>query len=86
VNPEEADESSAAEHLPYTIKIVNLSMDDRMGPYPLELKHGSAGYVWIDPTEYIEHYTGVNHEFEIRDREHNPVFNIKIQGHSSDEL
>ena len=28
-------EGAAAEHLPYVIKIVNLGMEDRTGPYPL---------------------------------------------------
>jgi len=35
MNPEAPDEDSSIEHLPYVIKIVNLAMEDRTGPYPL---------------------------------------------------
>ena len=69
----------------YTLKIVNLAMEDRSGPYPLEVKHSDSGFLWIDPSEYMEHQTGENHPFEVRDRAHNPVFRITIRGHK-DEL
>ena len=35
MNPDPPDEDSSAEHLPYAVKIVNLGMEDRTGPYPL---------------------------------------------------
>jgi hypothetical protein len=70
---------------PYTLRFVNLAMEDRDGPHPLELKHSDAGYIWIDPMEYVEHITAHNHVFEIRDKEHTAVFQVSIRD-GSEEL
>jgi len=70
----------------YTLKIVNLAMEDRSGPYPVEVKHSDGGFLWVEPSEFMEHTTGENHPFEVRDRGNNPVFTITIRGHSDDEL
>lgn len=71
---------------PFTLRFVNLAMEDRSGPFPVELKHSNAGYIWIDPMEYVEHITHINHEFEIRDRNHEPVFIVSIRGTNKNEL
>jgi hypothetical protein len=66
----------------FSLKIVNLAMEDRNGPYPIEVKHSDGGYLWVEPAEYMEHATGENHPFEVRDRKHNPMFSISIRGHA----
>jgi len=71
---------------PYTISLVNLSVEDRSGPYPLELQHSTAGYVWIDPTDVVEHITGPNHIFTVRDKHKQPVFSVTINGPVKGEL
>lgn len=71
---------------PFTISLVNLSIEDRSGPYPVELQHSDAGYVWIDPTDVVEHITGQNHIFTIRDKTKSPVFSVTINGAAGKEL
>ncbi len=71
---------------PYAIKFVNLAMEDRAETHPLELKHGDGGYLWIEPSEFVEHMTDAEHTFQIRDRNHEPLFNIKIFGDEEVEL
>jgi hypothetical protein len=78
-NPDEAAER------PYVLRFVNLAMEDRDGPHPLELKHSDAGFIWIDPMEYVEHITDHNHVFEIRDKLHEAVFQVSIRD-GSEEL
>ena len=76
-NPDDSD----AER-PFTLKIVNLAMEDRNGPYPVEVKHSDGGYLWVEPAEFMEHITGQNHPFEVRDRKHNAMFSVTVHGYS----
>lgn len=71
---------------PYTISFVNLSVEDRHGPFPLELQHSNAGFIWIDPADVVEHITGQNHVFTVRDKSKSPVFSVTILGPAKREL
>ena len=71
---------------PYTISFVNLSVEDRHGPFPLELQHSNAGYVWIDPSEVVEHITGPNHIFTVRDKQKQAIFSVIVNGPVAKEL
>jgi hypothetical protein len=65
---------------PFVIRVVNLSVMDREGPFPLEVVHGDPfEFVWIDPADYIEHLTGPEHEFLIRTRDHVPQFRVSFR-------
>jgi len=77
---------SADRDRPYTIAIVNLSVEDRLGPFPIELQHSTAGFVWIDPSDVVEHVTGPNHIFTVRDKKKQPVFSVTINGPVTGEL
>ena len=70
----------------YTMRIVNLAGEDRSGPYPIELKHSDAGYIWIEPLEYIEHLTGANHPFTLYDKDKAELFTVTIRGKTNPEL
>eukprot|EP00931_Biecheleriopsis_adriatica_P120970 TRINITY_DN96058_c0_g1_i1.p1 TRINITY_DN96058_c0_g1~~TRINITY_DN96058_c0_g1_i1.p1 ORF type:complete len:161 (+),score=36.81 TRINITY_DN96058_c0_g1_i1:76-558(+) len=35
---------------------------------PIELKHSTSGFQWIDPTEVVSHTTDLRHVFEMRDK------------------
>ena len=73
-------DSSSASNYPFVIRIVNLSIMDREGPFPVELVHGYPHeYLWIDPAEYIEHLTGPEHEFTIRQKGHEPQFTVSFR-------
>lgn len=73
------DDSTRINH-PYIIRIVNLSITDREGPFPIELVHGEPSeYIWIDPSEYVEHMTGPEHEFNVRSKDHSPQFSISFR-------
>ncbi len=73
-------DSSTASKYPFVIRIVNLSIMDREGPFPVELVHGDPHeYLWIDPSEYIEHLTGPEHEFAIRQKHHDPQFVVSFR-------
>lgn len=72
---------------PFVIRIVNLSVMDREGPFPLEVVHGDPfEFIWIDPSDYIEHLTGPEHEFLIRDRDHVPQFRVAFRALPTEEL
>lgn len=65
---------------PYSISLVNMAVEDRNGPFPLEIQHSTGGYVWVDPAEVVEHITGPNHIFTVRDKAKKPVFSVSING------
>lgn len=71
---------------PYTLAFVNLSVEDRQGPFPLELQHSNAGYVWVDPGDVVEHVTAQNHIFTVRDKSKRAVFSVTINGTAKREL
>lgn len=81
------DQNKAADpDRPFTLSFVNLSVEDRHGPFPLELQHSNAGYVWVDPGNVVEHVTAQNHIFTIRDKTKRPVFSVTINGLAKREL
>jgi hypothetical protein len=73
------DASTATEY-PFIVRIVNLSIMDRDGPFPLELVHGIPNeFIWIEPADFVEHLTGPEHEFWIRSKDHMSQFKIAFR-------
>ena len=64
---------------PRTFSNISFCNDFICSPFPLELKHGEGGYIWIEPSEYVEHITGQNHIFSIRDKEHHEQFYVTFR-------
>ena len=80
-------DSATSENHPYSIRIVNLSTTDRDGPFPIELVHGDPNeYIWIDPFEFVEHITGPEHIFQLRSKDHSPLFTIAFRSPTAEEL
>jgi len=71
---------------PFTISLVNMAIEDRNGPFPLEVQHSNAGYIWVDPGDVVEHITGPNHIFTVRDKTKKSVFSVSINGHAKADL
>ena len=73
-------DTSTVDRYPFVIRLVNLSVMDREGPFPVELQHGDPHeYLWIEPAEFVEHLTGPMHEFVIREKGHQPQFAVSFK-------
>lgn len=71
------DQSSAKSH-PFKLTFTNLAYNDRSGDLPLELQHGSSGYVWLDGGHYVTHATGSGHRFILRDVNKQEFFTVVV--------
>ena len=69
---------------PFSLGIVNLSVDDRHGPFPVELQHSNSGFVWVDPGEVVTHMTAENHVFTVRDKSKHEVFSVTVHGKNTE--
>lgn len=66
---------------PYTLKFHNLALHDRGGSKPVELKHGSSGYIWIDGGKDALQFTDVGPKFTIFDYTKKSVFSVTLLDH-----
>jgi hypothetical protein len=71
-NPDAADMER-----PYNIRFYNIGLN-RNDFSPIELEHGTSGYVWIEPGQYVTHNSAVRVPFTLRDNNHNPILTTEI--------
>eukprot|EP00658_Telonema_sp_P-2_P085887 TRINITY_DN9894_c0_g1_i1.p1 TRINITY_DN9894_c0_g1~~TRINITY_DN9894_c0_g1_i1.p1 ORF type:complete len:186 (+),score=43.22 TRINITY_DN9894_c0_g1_i1:224-781(+) len=70
---------------PYKLMFRNIMSES---PHkPIELKHSTNGYLWIEPEQEVWHKTDVRHEFVLRDKNKRPKLSVML-GHLAppDEL
>jgi hypothetical protein len=61
---------------PFKIAFKNLMLE--APGKSIELKHSNSGFLWIEPGDEVTHNTDVNHEFELRDLEHDRVIAVRL--------
>jgi len=76
VFPNEDLEDKRGQKWPYILYFKNLMNENP--PKPMEIKHGSSGYLWVPPTQHIAHRTDTHHTFEVRDQEREAVFKVTL--------
>lgn len=62
---------------PFNIRFYNIGLN-RNDFAPLELEHGTSGYVWVEPGQYVTHNTAVRVPFTLRDSNHVPVITTEL--------
>lgn len=80
------DESAEKPEQPFGLSFHNLVLNDRHSNEPVELKHSTSGYVWIDPGHVVAHYTAENHPFTIYDSDKKEIFTVVVAHPVKDEL
>jgi hypothetical protein len=68
---------SADKDRPFNIRFYNVGLN-RDDFAPLELEHGTSGYVWIEPGQYITHNTAIRVPFTLRDNNKNPLVSAEL--------
>jgi hypothetical protein len=68
---------------PYNVRFYNIGRI-RNDFAPIELVHGSSGYVWIEPGQYVTHNTGVRVPFTLRDNNKEPIVRVEINEYTPD--
>jgi hypothetical protein len=63
---------------PFQLTFTNLAFGDRDGDHPLELQHGSSGFVWLEGGHYVTHATGPGHRFVFRDASRQELFTVVV--------
>eukprot|EP00747_Dinoflagellata_sp_TGD_P077566 gnl/TRDRNA2_/TRDRNA2_159648_c0_seq1.p1 gnl/TRDRNA2_/TRDRNA2_159648_c0~~gnl/TRDRNA2_/TRDRNA2_159648_c0_seq1.p1 ORF type:complete len:166 (+),score=18.81 gnl/TRDRNA2_/TRDRNA2_159648_c0_seq1:51-548(+) len=70
----EVNEDPNKDDYPYRIKVSNHMTEGGL----IELKSSETSYAWISPRNFSHRYTSSTHPFELRDRDHNPMFAVSI--------
>ena len=78
--------TDSGDSLPYRLSFYNLANGDREGDEPVELKHSTTGYIWIDGGHVVSHYTDELHEFTINTSEKEELFTVKLITPRKEEL
>lgn len=73
--PNDEGDSELAD-FPHKLVVKNVMLDEPVKQ--IELKHGSSGYVWIEPGHEVTHKTGHGHAFEIRDKQNAPLVSVTL--------
>jgi len=71
--------AESGEKYPYEIVFHALGIDAGAGP--IELKHqgvNSEEFVWIEPGNYLPHYTTANSEFVVRSKESIDILGVTV--------
>jgi hypothetical protein len=79
-NPDKKDAKSR----PFTLSFYNLAFGDRTRDAPVELQHGSTGYIWIEGGHVVTHSTDMHHIFTLRDGDKNQVFSVALQEYEAE--
>merc|ERR1711865_894956 len=74
---------------PYSIVFKNLMLErteDGLNSKPMELKHSSSGYQWIESGHHFVQATGPHHPFELRNRDKQLMVTIQLDEYAEQDL
>lgn len=80
------DERDTSLDTPYSMSFHNLASGDRGGSVPVELKHSTSGYIWIEGGQHVSHFTAERHPFTIYDNHKNEIFTVSIMPPAKEDL